>query len=313
TPSPNLTTMISSFGDIPAFRNVTKFGDTFKRAVPGNLIESGIVLPCANQALDLSNAVIDMDKSAYTFNKAATNHPVNRTSLFCACSVDKDRVIRIESPILEAKPSTEELITKLIAAASSNSPVAIFEQQIASIDREIEQLSQQSIQAVIDGDVDEVIRIARQVEELRSKKVEIERRRDEAVRDVSGVPGNEAVPDVGGRPGLGFPVRGNATDADGNSQNSAAKIVENIKRIFGPGSFEMHSKCYQPAFVYVPTRSRYLRYGPVFPSSLGPNTQGRLEIIQDDGYAPWEFGGFALMLEAMQLKVDSAISQVREV
>jgi len=70
---------------------------------------------------------------------------------------------------------------------------------------------------------------------------------------------------------------------------------------------------YQPIAVYVPTRDRFLRYGPVFSSNIGPASQGRVEILQDDGFAPWEFGGSTVMIDAMQFKVDNASSSVKEV
>jgi hypothetical protein len=223
-----VTFLTDSFGNQAEFRNVTKFGDTFDRLGGSRLFASGVVLDLEKQTVDLTNVVIDMDRSAYTFNRSTSTQPTDRTSLYCACTVDKDGVVRIESPLLEAKPSSESLINLLLAATSGNSSSA-------------------------------------------------------------------------------------DSDADGKPQTSAQKVIDNLKRIYTPGSFEIHSLAYQPKNLYVPTRSRYLRYGPVFPTTLQPNTEGRLEIVQDDGFAPWEFGGFALMLEAMQLKVDSAISSVREV
>jgi len=76
---------------------------------------------------------------------------------------------------------------------------------------------------------------------------------------------------------------------------------------------EVHAKVYQPVYVYVPTRSRFTRYGPVFASNIDKDSQGRLDITQDDGFAPWEFGGFTVMLDAMQLKVDNSSSKVKTV
>lgn len=289
TSSPDLTNMVSTFGDIPAFRNVTQFGKTFARAVGGNLLASGIVLSLDNQTLDLANSVISMDKSAYTFNKSSSSAISDKTSLFCACTIDKDGVVRIESPILEAKPTVEDLLSRLISAAGGSPPGETLGEIEANLLNQLNALEVQLLAIPVDEDeaFDALLVRYRAVER---RLVEVRRRIAAGINKVGGT-----------------------TDADGNEQDSVLKIVENLKRIYGPGSFEMHSAAYQPNSVYIPTRSRFLRYGPVFPSTLDVNTQGRLEIVQDDGYAPWEFGGFALMTEAMQLKVDSAISTVREV
>lgn len=108
---------------------------------------------------------------------------------------------------------------------------------------------------------------------------------------------------------------GNQTkrDAEGNTLTVNDYLKDLIKRFYGTALFEIAARCYQPNVVYVPTRSRYLRYGPVFSSELDGETQGKLEILQDDGFAPWEFGGLSLMSGAMQLKVDNATSLQREI
>jgi hypothetical protein len=105
---------------------------------------------------------------------------------------------------------------------------------------------------------------------------------------------------------------GQKKDADGNVIDTNDFLKDIIKRYYGVSLFEIAARCFQPGAVYIPTRSRYLRYGPVFSSELDGETQGKLEIIQDDGFAPWEFGGMALMSGAMQLKVDNATSLQRE-
>jgi len=69
---------------------------------------------------------------------------------------------------------------------------------------------------------------------------------------------------------------------------------------------------YGPSFAYIPTRSRNIRYGPVFSSNLGADSQGKVQIIQDDGFAPWEFGSIGAMIESMQIKVDNATSLQKE-
>jgi len=76
---------------------------------------------------------------------------------------------------------------------------------------------------------------------------------------------------------------------------------------------EIHAMVYQPTHVFVPVRARFSRYGPVFASNIDENSQGKLDISQDDGFAPWEFGGFTVMLDSMQLKVDNASSKVKTV
>lgn len=102
-------------------------------------------------------------------------------------------------------------------------------------------------------------------------------------------------------------------DADGNELTVNDMLADLLRRYYGTSLFEIAARCYQPLQAYIPTRSRYIRYGPVFSSELDGESQGKLEIIQDDGFAPWEFGGLALMSGAMQLKVDNATSLQREV
>lgn len=74
----------------------------------------------------------------------------------------------------------------------------------------------------------------------------------------------------------------------------------------------LHPEAYQPNRAFVPTKNKFLRYGPVF-SSTSIDGGGKVEIDQDDGFAPWEFGSFAVMLDAMQIRVDNAASNVRTV
>lgn len=75
----------------------------------------------------------------------------------------------------------------------------------------------------------------------------------------------------------------------------------------------LHAQAYQPSRIFVPTKNQTLRYGPVFSSNIDPSSQGKLVIDQDDGFAPWEFGGISLMLDAMQFRVDNASSDVKQV
>jgi len=95
-------------------------------------------------------------------------------------------------------------------------------------------------------------------------------------------------------------------------QEAVNKIWERYTRFYGPGFFGVHAFAYQPSFAFIPTRSRTLRYGPVFSSNLGADSQGKVQIIQDDGFAPWEFGSIGAMIESMQIKVDNATSLQKE-
>lgn len=96
------------------------------------------------------------------------------------------------------------------------------------------------------------------------------------------------------------------------SREEISSSLNKLQLFYGTYLTKTNGRCFQPKYVYIPTRSRYNRYGPVFPSNKSENTWGKLEVIQDDGFAPWEFGGAFLMLQAMQLKVDNASSMQRE-
>lgn len=105
------------------------------------------------------------------------------------------------------------------------------------------------------------------------------------------------------------------TTADGVPTKKAERAAKRRDLLNGAYNalIEQHAQAFQPKVVYVPTRDRFLRYGPVFSQKVGPNAQGKLEIIQDDGFSPWEFGGFQLMLDSMQFKVDNQASDVKTV
>ena len=83
--------------------------------------------------------------------------------------------------------------------------------------------------------------------------------------------------------------------------------------VFGEADFSLHQRAYQPTRAFIPTKSKFTRYGPVFASNIDEDSQGALSIDQDDGFAPWEFGGTAIMLDAMQFRVDNASSNVKTV
>jgi len=101
----------------------------------------------------------------------------------------------------------------------------------------------------------------------------------------------------------------------GADRTQGDTIRQNRGQMHGTeGSYsEIHAKAYQPRYVYVPVRSKFNRYGPVFPSGVGADSEGKLDIEQDDGFAPWEFGGTSLMVTAMQFKVNNSTSTVKTV
>lgn len=103
-------------------------------------------------------------------------------------------------------------------------------------------------------------------------------------------------------------------NADGTTSSKAKRAQLILMHIHGeyPAFGKVHAKCYQPRYCYLPVRSKYTRYGPVFSTTLA-DAQGRLNIEQDDGFAPWEFGSASLMLDAMQFKVDNEASNVKQV
>lgn len=105
------------------------------------------------------------------------------------------------------------------------------------------------------------------------------------------------------------------TTTDGVSTTKNERSVRKAKSIWGTYSsfLQLHGEAYQPTYVYVPTRNKFSRYGPVFSSNITPSSQGKVDIIQDDGFSPWEFGSSQLMLDAMQFKIDNATSNVKEV
>jgi len=110
-------------------------------------------------------------------------------------------------------------------------------------------------------------------------------------------------------------AQANETTADGTATAGAKKAQRRRDQLYGAYNalIESHSKAYQPKIAYIPVRSTFTRYGPIFSNNIDPTSQGRLEIIQDDGFSPWEFGGTQSMLDAMQFKVDNQASNVREV
>lgn len=101
-------------------------------------------------------------------------------------------------------------------------------------------------------------------------------------------------------------------DADENENKKEVRVLGYIRGAYA-SYIQNDGASYQPIAVYVPTRDKFLRYGPVFSSNIGVDSQGRVDIIQDDGFSPWEFGGSTVMIDAMQFKVDNGSSSVKEV
>lgn len=225
--------LTSLFGDQNVFKDVIKFGSTFTTALPGDPGQHGAILTCElKDQFVPSGCTFNMNRADYVYNDSENPYTVsNRTTLYVACTIDKDGVVTIPAPVVDKLPTPEELL-EMASNAYAN----------ASED---------------------------------SQKI--------------------------------------VTDADGNELTQEDFVKELIRRYYGTSLFEIAARCFQPAQVYIPTRSRYLRYGPVFSSELDGESQGKLEILQDDGFSPWEFGGLALMSGAMQLKVDNATSLQREV
>lgn len=99
----------------------------------------------------------------------------------------------------------------------------------------------------------------------------------------------------------------------GGLSSEVTRIKTKRVFVFGETDFSLHQRAYQPTRVFVPTKSKFLRYGPVFASNIDESSEGALTIDQDDGFAPWEFGGSTVMLDAMQFRVDNASSDVKTV
>ena len=102
------------------------------------------------------------------------------------------------------------------------------------------------------------------------------------------------------------------------AQNGGKKVSkgnkdQKLRKVLRGDPIILHAQAYQPSRVFVATKNKTLRYGPVFSSNVQANSQGKLVIDQDDGFSPWEFGGFSLMLQSMQFRVDNASSNVKKV
>jgi len=105
---------------------------------------------------------------------------------------------------------------------------------------------------------------------------------------------------------------GNRQTTTGTSSTSNRN---EIKRAILKGQTDglIHQFAYQPIRVHLPTKDKYERYGPVFSSNITAESQGRVSIDQDDGFAPWEFGSLSVMRDAMQFRIDNISSSVKTV
>ncbi len=297
-----ISTPTAAFGNNAVFRNVTQFGKTFESQFSGNLFDAGIVLNLENITINLNDIVVGMDKTAYTYNRSNSSNPTAKTSLYCACTIDKDGVVRIESPILEAHPDENVLLSRLLAAVNSEDSLTSIEREQRRLEERITELN------------NELDALTRQIVNTPPGNQKSALERSSAILTSKILRLNERLNTINNQITAGDTSSSSqATDADGNEQNAVENIIRAAESVVGPGLFNLHPYAYQPAFVHIPTRSRYARYGPTFPSTMDSNTQGKLEIIQDDGFCPWEFGSVSLMSAAMQLKIDNIVSQQKEV
>jgi hypothetical protein len=223
----DLTTLYGSATD---FRYVTKYGSTFTNVLPGDVESNGSVITMnLVDGFNPQKIATSLNKSDYTWNDTTNGTSSAKRSFYVSATIDKDGVVKIDSPVFEsALGEPNEILARLIAYTKNTFSST------------------------------------------------------------------------------------NKLDADGRTLGFNEYIMTAFKAFFGSNIAGFISKAYQPTNVYIPTRSRVNRYGPVFSSTLDGETEGKLEIIQDDGFCPWEFGGVSLMLAAMQMKVDNATSYQRE-
>jgi hypothetical protein len=288
----NLTTL---FGDQNVFRNVTAFGNTFSTILPGLPGQIGGVLN-----LELRNnfspgncIVTGMEKCDYVYNSSATLTPSSKTSLYVAGTVEKDGVICIGGPVLEQTLSIDALFQLILnsgaAGAGVSGVIGGGGMNGQAINAQI--LNQMVQQGISPNDAVDILYSP----------------------DNNSVSKSRAIPPAGAEAAQAASASGvGAADADGNIMGESIRVKARLKRVYGNYLFNMGVRAYQPKYAYIPVKSRYRRYGPVYATER-EGAQGKLEIIQDDGFAPWEFGSAALMIDAMQRKVDNASSNQKEV
>lgn len=297
----NLRNLFGNASDV--FRNITGFGDTFANILPGQPGQNGAILVCELvDSFEPNRASIDLDKSEYIYNDTQQlNGTQLKLSLFVSATVDKDGVIRIASPILEDAPDPYELLIRAAgsALAKNNAKVAGGGQGVGAANvepsGELDENGEPSVNAV----AEQAAAIAGRLAQLLPRGTLLpigDLLKPDRLREFLLANGDEV-----------------KKDADDVELTSFERIIKIIQQYYGPNLIQTSPRCFQPKYAYIPVRSKYNRYGPVFSSEVAGDTQGKLEIIQDDGYAPWEFGSVSLMLDAMQKKVDNASSPQKEI
>ncbi len=303
------------FGNIDVFSNVTVFGTTFQNVLPGQPGQNGAILTLESfDNFNAGDAVIDADKTSYTYDDTATGFIIGsggalKSSLYVAATVDKDGVIKLESPVLFSKPDFDALLVSILNAAPPAGESETSEQ--ATLDAATEDLEDATAAAEDAGEV-----LNEVVERGDTDSIpDAEAAFDDALAAESAaidafLDARDARDDAEAGLDLENP---NEMDADKNEGGALDNIALILKRVFGETAFSLFSESYQPKFAYIPVRSRFNRYGPVFSEDITNDAQGKLEILQDDGFSPWEFGGNSNMITSMQLKVNNASSLQREI
>lgn len=305
-----LNNLTNLFGDQSVFRNVTVFGQNYVTNFPGQPGQIGdvLTLELADNFNPITAVVTELDKSDYIYNQSVVSAPSTRTSLYVAATTDKDGIIKIDAPVMEPKMDPLELLRRIrnkLGAPSGNNAQAqrqaAEEQRKARLRAAINNAKAEAAQkqaAGVAGANEDVLN-QKTTEEIMTSIDENDGQRKERQYP----------------PSQTYVRNSNKArkDADGNSYVPDKRVPQKFKKVFGNFMFSMNVRAYQPDYAYIPVRSRYNRYGPVFSKDLGPEAQGQVQIIQDDGFAPWEFGGVSLMLAAMQLKVDNASSIQKKV
>lgn len=358
-----LNNLTNLFGSTDLFKNVTVFGTNLRNVMPGESMTNSVIqLELAGQ-FNPNKHILNMDKSSYIYNNTSNPDPDTvRNKLWVAATVDKDGVIRIESPVLQSTPTPAELLesaenyAKAVRAGDEDAVEEAGEVVPPDDHQRLAEISDEdfggrgTVQEILDyysstpfpnqnvistsiGDDETASQMLERVAtriELNSISAygtsispdDVTALRSAAdqlsvdIKEQDGVVGDGGMDASPEDPDIPVPVNpGNADrqDSDGNDEDLIQDGLLRVMRILGMSMFDMSAKAYQPNYAYIPTRAKTLRYGPAFPSDFDAESEGRLEIIVDDGYCPWEFGSISAMQQAMQIKVDSASSKQRNV
>lgn len=322
-----LSNLTNSFGNLGIFGTIIQYGNTFQAI--GDPTELGAILtPELFTSFSVQDSAISSEKANYTYNNMSSVLPGQKTKIFVAATIDKDGVITIPDSVIERNPDIYEFLNTLVNYTSTinsnptRSSVAIKRDRDniqAQINREQKTLEKRQRELTVAANIANlhtevndprnVVTAARAqkaqnkfdeqsnlVSELQQQLNDLNSELQEAENIENGQENNKD----------GF------NDADGNSISAAEAIKQLAQQMLGGVPWAIAPRVFQPRYAYIPTRSRFNRYGPVFSSDITDNHSGKLEIIQDDGFAPWEFGGYTLMTEAMQIKVDNASSAVKD-